>query len=241
MTLPKIELPTYEVTLPSTGEEVTIRPFTVKEEKILLMAADSGDDNYIINTTKQIINNCLITDTVKIDKLPFFDVDYLFIALRAKSIGEAIEMQFVCNAVVDEQPCKNVFYEFIDISKATINKDESISNRIQLSDKISVKMKYPTYSMMKMLGGEKAVIEKKINLIVNCIEQIVNGDKIYSYKDYSKQDLTEFVEGLTEDQFLKLCKFVENFPSFSVKLNTQCPRCNFEHYIEYDDFTSFFQ
>jgi hypothetical protein len=240
MQLPKIDLPIYELTLPSTGKEINIRPFTVKEEKILLMAADSNDENYIINTTKQVINSCLLTEDINIDKLPFFDIDYIFIALRAKSIGESVEMQFVCNNVIEDEPCKNVFYADIDISKATVDIDEDIKTTIQLSNKLSVKMRYPSYSVMKTLGGDMSVIERKILLIVSCIDQIIEDEKVHSYKDYSREDLASFIEGLLEEQFLKLCQFVENFPSFSVKLTAKCPKCSFDHFIKYDDFTSFF-
>ena len=109
MTLPKIDVPTYDVTLPSSGKEIRIRPFLVKEEKLLLMAVESKDSENIIKTTKQVINNCIVSGDIDLDKIPFFDVDYLFIALRAKSIGEKIEVNYRCNNNVGGQPCNGVF------------------------------------------------------------------------------------------------------------------------------------
>lgn len=242
MALPKIELPTYVLRLPSSDQEVVIRPFTVKEEKLLLMAADSGDENYIIDTTKQVINNCLLTEGIDIDKLPFFDVDYLFIALRAKSIGSSIEMQFTCNATTpDGETCKNVFYENIDISNATVDKDESIGTKIELSNRLIIKMRYPNYATMKILSSDAAAIDKKVDIIAACIEYIADGDEVHSYKDYSHQELVQFIEGLTEEYFEKLAVFVENFPTFSIKQVAQCTKCGFNHQIKYSDYTAFFQ
>lgn len=149
MDLPKIDLPVYELKLPSSGKTVTVRPFLVKEEKLLLMAVESKDENNIIQTTKQIINNCILDNDVKIDKLPFFDVDYLFIALRAKSIGEVVPVNFICKMPFAAQTCGTMFPVDIDISRCEVKKDDSISFDIKLTDKVGVKMKYPSYEVMK--------------------------------------------------------------------------------------------
>lgn len=241
MPLPKIDLPTYDLILPSSGQEVTIKPFTVKEEKLLFMAAESADESAIISTTKQVITNCVLSEDFNVEKLPFFDVDYLFIALRAKSIGEAIEMQFTCNAEVDNKPCKHVFTADIDISQATVDRDEDITNNVVLNNNLTVKLKYPNYTTMRLLGGDEALLDKKVNLIAACIDMIVDGEEVHSSKDYSKEELIEFVEGLTEEYFQKLSRFVENFPTFSVKMDAKCPKCGFTHYIRYTDFSVFFQ
>ena len=142
MTLPKIDLPTYDVKLPSSGQIVKIRPFLVKEEKLLLMAVESDDTNEIINVTKQVINNCIINNDVNVEALPFFDVDYLFIALRAKSVGESIEVKFTCNNMVNDAMCNNVFPANIDIANCEIVKDDTIKNIVDLGKNIKLKMKY---------------------------------------------------------------------------------------------------
>ena len=238
--LPKVELPTYELTIPSTERVVNVRPFLVKEEKLLFMAAESKDDDEIIKTTKQILRNCILDEDVNIDTLPFFDVDFLFIGLRAKSIGETIEMKFVCNNEVEEKPCKHTFFADIDVSKAVVkNRAETIPT-IWLSDKVKVKMRYPTYAAVRSLKEEDGTMERKIKLIMNSIDYILEDEEVHSAKDYSKDELRDFVENLSEEQFKKLEKFVFEFPTMSVDFDATCKKCGFDHRIEYKDFTSFF-
>ena len=241
MTIPKIDVPIYDITLPSTGKTIKIRPFLVKEEKLLLMAIESGDNENIIRTTKQVINNCIVSGDLDLEKIPFFDVDYMFIALRAKSIGENIETSYVCNNVVDGNKCGGVFEASIDISNCVIEKKDDISMDIDLSNKINIKMRYPSYSIMKMITGNESNFQKKIRVISSCIERITSGDKTYSSKDFSKEELVEFIEGLTSEQYVKLENFVDNLPSFSIKSGGICGKCGFKHEIKYTDFTRFFQ
>jgi hypothetical protein len=240
MTLPVVDVPIYELKLPSNGKEIRVRPFLVKEEKLLLIAAESDDIEEIIKTTKQVINNCLIDKNIDVDKLPFFDVDYLFIALRAKSISESIEMRFTCNEINKEgEPCRHAFDTEIDISKAEIFKTD-VPNTFDLDKGTSVKMKYPSYSIMKTLNENDNALENKIKVIAACIEHIVQRDKVYSSKDYTKVELQAFVEGLTEENYKKLELFVDNFPYFAVNVQKKCPKCGYLHDIRYTDFASFF-
>ena len=238
--LPKIDLPTYEVKLPSNEKVLTIRPFLVKEEKLLLMALESGDDNYIINTTKQIISNCVLTEGFNVDKIPFFDVDYLFIALRAKSVGENIEVKFTCNNQVNGIKCGNIFPAKIDITNCRIVKNETVLNKIQLGPQTMVQMKYPNYTTMKILSSDENIMERKIKVMASCIEQIVDKDSVYSSKDFTREEAVQFVENLKQEQFKKLELFVDNFPSFLVTTDASCNKCGFVHKIEYGDFASFF-
>lgn len=239
--LPKIELPVYEVKLPSSGQIIKIRPFTVKEEKLLLMAAESGDNDDIINTTIQVINNCLIDDSVNITKLPFFDIDYLFIALRAKSVGESIDIKFTCNnKLEDGSTCGHIFPAKIDISNCKLDKDESIEDTIKLSGTMSVKMRYPTYSVMKSLIETMKDIDKEVHIIANSIEMIQDKDSIYTLKDMTKDEMIQFVESLTQEQYKKMENYVDNFPSFLVTAEADCPKCGFHHNLEYRSFESFF-
>jgi len=240
MPLPKIDAPIFELIIPSTGQEIKARPFLVKEEKLLLMAAESKDVKDIIETTKQIINNCILTEDVDIDRLPFFDVDFLFIALRAKSVGENIDLQFKCNNIVNDEKCGNIFDAKVDVTKATIDKDDSISNDIKVSDGKGVRMKYPNYTTMKVIMSDDSNIDKKIRLIANSIDYIYDKDQIYSAKDHTKEELVEFVEGMTEINFKKLENFVNNLPGFIVNLEATCDACGFVHKIRYKDFEDFF-
>lgn len=238
--LPKIDLPTYELKLPSSGKSVTVRPFLVKEEKLLLMALESGETQDVINTTHQIINNCILSGDIKVSSLPFFDVDYLFIALRAKSIGESIDIKFTCNNVVDDHVCGATFPAKIDISNCKVIKDENISSDIQLTGDLKIKMKYPTYSVMKSIFNNENALNKKIRIMASCVEYIVEKDQIHSSKDISKEEIIEFIENLPQEQFKKLEAFIDNFPHFLIASKATCEKCGFEHDLEYSDFTSFF-
>ena len=240
MTLPKIDVPIYELTLPSNGKPIKVRPFVVKEEKLLLQALASKDELQIVETTKQIVNNCILTEGISVEKLPFFDVDYLFIALRAKSVGESIEVNFTCNNRVENNRCGFIFPADINISDIEVaNKD--IEKTVKLSEKITVKMKYPSYDVMKRLNDNDDQITKKVKVIAASIEMIVDGDKVHSPKDYSKEEFESFIESFTEEQFRKVSVFVDNFPSFKIVTRAKCPKCGFNHRIEYTDFTSFFR
>jgi T4 bacteriophage base plate protein len=236
----KIDLPTYEVTLPSTGKKVTIQPFTVKEEKILLMALESGDEKDIINATKQIIKNCVLTEGINIDLLPFFDIDYLFIALRAKSVGENIDVRFKCNHQTDSgETCGNIFSAKVDIANVKV-KNMDREKKIRINNIFTVVMKYPNYSIMKMINDNDTILNKKITMIVNSIEYIQDKDRVLTAKEMPKEDLIAFVEGLTQEQFKKLEEFIDNFPSFVIDTEAKCNKCGFVHRLEYDDFQSFF-
>ena len=237
--LPKIDMPTYEIEIPSNKEKITVRPFTVKEEKLLLMAMESKDVNEIINTVKQVINNCIIKGEVSVDKLPFFDIDFLFIFLRAKSIGESIEVNLTCNNEVEGKVCGNVFPAMMDIAKCEIVYPEQVSPDIKLNAKQGVKMRYPNYAAMKRVefGNE---VDAKTNTIVGAIDHIHDAKGMYSYKDYSKEELKEFVEGLTEANYNQMMEFVDNFPTFVVKMEATCDKCGFHHVVRYTDFYDFF-
>jgi hypothetical protein len=238
--LPKTDLPIYEIKLPSNGKIVRIRPFLVREEKLLLMAVESNDESEIINTTKQVINNCLIDSDINIDTLPFFDVDYLFIALRAKSVGESISVKFTCNNHIDEQKCGHVFAASIDIANCDIIKDVTIKNIIEVGKNIKIKMKYPNYTAMKTILDNDNALNKQLSIIASCVEQIIDGDKIHTTKDFTKEELNVFLEGLTKEQYSRLEEYINHFPSFAISTKAKCGKCGFEHNLIYDDFTSFF-
>lgn len=240
MALPKIELPIYDLTIPSTEKVIQIRPFKVKEEKLLLIAAESNDPDEMINATKQVVNNCVVSEKFDIEKLPYFDVDYIFIALRAKSVGDKIEMKYTCNAVTEEgQTCGGSFDAEIDISNVqVITNDETL--KIDLGN-INIKMKYPSYTVMKSISDKDSVIDRKIKLISACVDVVTQGDKVYTRKDFTEKEMVNFIENLTESQYKKLEIFVDELPYFIVKLEKKCPKCGFNHIMEYNDLTDFFQ
>lgn len=238
--IPQLSVPVYDLPLPSTGKTIKARPFLVKEEKLLLMAAQSKDTTEIINMTKQVISNCLVEKKIRIDDLSFFDVDYLFIALRAKSVGETIEVNFKCNNRVDNDKCDTIFPVTLDISQIALNKNDDIKDQIFLTDKTGVKLKYPKYGEMKKIIADESALDKRIRVIQASIDYIFDDKQTYPAKDMTKEELDEFTDNLTQAQLEKLGEWVDNFPEFSVVAKQKCPKCNFEHTIQYKDYTSFF-
>lgn len=238
--LPKIDVPTYIIKLPSSGQELTIRPFLVKEEKLLLMAVKSDDPQEIIRTTKQVINNCIISPEINIDTLPFFDIDYLFIALRAKSIGETIELNFICQNRIEDVKCGGKFSVNVDIANVEVeNKDKPLE--IKFHDDLIFKMKYPSYALMKQLDEKADLLETKIKIIVASIERIFTKGQYFTSKDITPAEMQEFVEGLTQQQFGLLEEFVNNFPTFYATGSGRCVKCGKEHNVRYKDFVNFFR
>lgn len=238
MPLPKIELPTYEITLPSDDKSIIVRPFSVKEEKLLLMALESKNMDDVVRTTKQVINNCVVSGDVNVDKLPFFDIDYLFIFLRAKSVGEHVEVKLTCNNVVEGNTCGNIFSAQMDVSNIEIERPDDVSDDISLSKTVSVKMKYPSYGAMKRL--EENETDYKTSLISGSIDYIMDEKGKHLAKESTKEELKEFVEGLTEENYKKMEYFVDNTPKFMVKLEAKCTKCGYDHKVRYSDFLDFF-
>lgn len=240
MPLPKIDVPTYELKVPSTGEKIRVRPFSVKEEKLLLMAIEANEINFVIDTVKQIISNCIVKGEVNLDKVPFYDVDFIFIFLRAKSIGETVEIRMTCNNVLENgNVCNHVFEADMDIANCEVVQDKEVQNDIKLDSQRGLKMKYPSYATIKRLESNTN-IDLTTSMIVNSIDHIYDNKTIHSSKDYTKDELKEFVENLTEAQYKKLEYYVTHFPTFVVKLEATCPKCGFHHKVRYSDFYDFF-
>jgi hypothetical protein len=240
MPLPKIDVPNYEIKIPSTGKEITIRPFLVGEEKLLLMAIETNDPKEISTTTKQVVKNCIISGDVNVDNLPFFDIDYIFIVLRAKSVSDTIDVNYTCNNVVNGDLCGETFAAKIDVTNCEIYKNEAIKFDIKLSGSMLIKMKYPSYSLMKTLYDNENDLEKKIKIICGCVEKVIDKDKVYTTKDFTPLELKNFIENLTQEQFKKLQEFIDNFPTFVITGEATCGRCGTNHKLRYDDFDSFF-
>lgn len=240
--LPQLTTPIYTVNLPSSGNEIRVRPFLVKEEKLLLMAAESKDTSEVINTTKQIVSNCLVdgAGVANVDQMPFFDVDYLFLTLRAKSISENIDVNFTCNNTKDGKKCGAVFPVSLDISKSSITRDENLKDEIFLTEKVGVKMKYPKYSAMKKIVSDETALDKRIRVIQACIDYLFDDKQTYPAREMSKEEMDGFIEGLTTAQLDKLGDWVAKLPELAIKVERECPSCGFNHKIVYKDFTSFF-
>lgn len=240
MALPRIDTPIFTIKLPLSGKEIKFRPFLVKEQKNLLMALEADDKETIERNIKQILHNCTLTENIDIEKLPLVDVEYYFINLRAKSVGEIVENNYICNNEVDGKPCGNKMKVEIDLNDINIegfNPDDSL---IQLTGTISIKLKYPEFSIMDKLSNEKNAVETAFKIIADSIEYIYDGEQYYYAEESTTQELMDFIESLNQEQFNKLEKFFDSIPKIKKKVDIKCSKCGFDHSIMMEGLENFF-
>jgi hypothetical protein len=239
MALPKINTPTFEMTIPSTEQKITYRPFLVKEEKILLMAMEGKDRKETARALKQIINNCCIDD-VDVNKLAPFDLEYFFLLLRAKSIGETIDLTYACQQKKGKTDCTNVIKFTVDIDEIEVIKNPEHTNKIDLTDTVGIMMKYPALEtiMGQELEGED--VDAMLKIIIQCMEYIYDETDIHKMKDTDAKETQEFLEGLTQNQFIKIRKFFDTMPKVSYKKTIECDKCKKDNKIEIEGMQNFF-
>lgn len=208
MPLPKIDLPIYELKLPSNDMSVKYRPFTVKEEKILLIAQETQEAEQIINSVKQVVNNCLIDSDI--DKLALFDLEYLLINIRAKSIDNMVKFK-----VNDPDTEEEIELE-LDLSKVKVHKDDAHTNRIKLDDTYTLFLKYPNVDVFfGFLTEENQTTEKNLEIMISCMDKLVSEDEVFNFKDFTKKEVDEFVESLHADAVKKLREFFDTIPKIT--------------------------
>ena len=237
MALPKIETPTYELTLPSQDVKVKFRPFLVKEEKILLMALESQNNDEIYQATKQIIESCTFNN-LKTDELPTFDLEYIFLQIRAKSIGEISKFKVLCPD--DKKTYADVE---VDLSKINVEVDDKHTNKIMVDEKrkLGVVLKYPTMNVLKSGTMENATIEQIFEVLGDCVDHIFEGDKIYPSKDSTPQEIKEFFESLSQDAFSKIKVFFDTMPRLSHELEITNPVTNVKSKVVLSGLNDFFE
>lgn len=205
MGLPKIDLPLFDIEIPSTKKKVRYRPFTVKEEKILLIAQESKDIDQIILAIKQIINNCVIT--VDVDKLAMFDLEYLLINIRGKSVNN--EIQFTIN----DPETKERIDLTIDINDIKITKHDNHTNLIKINDDLYLKMRYPTINELSNIIKSKNDFEDLFKIMIDCIENVVEGDSVLVLADFTDEEVSEFVNSFTSNHIDQIKNFFETIPA----------------------------
>ena len=226
MALPIAATPTYELTVPSTKEVVKYRPFLVKEEKALLIAQQSENPQTMFDTLKNIIEACTFKK-LDVNKLATFDIEYIFIQLRAKSVGEISDLTFTCLECNDPKAKMKVS---IELDKLEVRFDPEHSLDVPLYGDVGVKMKYPgIQTINKMKNFRPDDIQAIFDLIVACVDCIYDADNVYSANDTSKEDLIEFINNLTQEQFAKIQKFFETMPKLEKSIEIKCPVCGFDH------------
>ena len=239
MPLPKINTPTYELELPSTGKKIKYRPFLVKEEKILLMALESEDPKQISNGIVQILNDCIITRGVKVQNLATFDIEYLFLNVRAKSVGETVEINITC----PDDDETTVTME-IEIDSIKVQKNKNHKNIIKLDDTYSMKLKYPSFDQFIdtnfEVGGEVSDVNQSLNMITSCIDMVYDKEESWSASDCSKKELTDFVDQLNSKQFKQIESFFTTMPKLSHTISVKNPETGVESEVVLEGLASFF-
>ena len=205
MALPKIKHPTYSITIPSSQQQVNIRPFTVQEEKILLMARSSENSDDIVSSLKQIINNCVI-EKIDVDKLSTFDVEYLFIKLRAKSVGEIVDLEY---SVPNSDPVEVIKFK-LNLDDVEIKNNPNHKKKFTLYEDIGVSMRYPTINEIRSIDSLGSNDQSVLDILIKCIDQIYDNDAVYD--DFSEKELSEFINNLPLESMKNIREFFETMP-----------------------------
>lgn len=238
MPLPKISTPTYELELPSTGETVKYRPFLVREEKLLVIALESEDTKQITNAIKTVIKNCIESKGIKVENLPTFDIEYLFLNIRGKSVGEEVEVNIICPDDGETPvPVK------INIDEIKVQKTEEHTDKIKIDDSIMMEMRYPSLDQFIKnnfdFSGDNAM-EQSFDLISSCISKIYTDDEVWVSTDVTKKELMDFLEQMNSAQFKQIEKFFETMPKLSHKVKVKNPKTKVESEVTLEGLSSFF-
>ena len=237
MALPKIETPTYELTLPSQDIKVKYRPFLVKEEKILLMALESQKSDEIFQATKQIVSSCTF-NALKVEELPTFDLEYIFLQIRAKSVGETTKFKVLCPD--DKKTYADVE---VDLTKVNVEVDDKHTNKLVVDEKrnLGVVLKYPTMNVLKSGTMENPTTEQIFDVLTECVDHIYEGDKIYPAKDSTPQEIKEFFEGLSQDSFVKIKSFFDTMPRLRHEVEVTNPVTKVKSKVVLSGLNDFFE
>jgi DNA-directed RNA polymerase subunit M/transcription elongation factor TFIIS len=235
MALPKLDNTTYTLTVPSTNAKVKFRPFVVREQKALLIAQQSENSEVMIDTLKSVIAACIITDKFNVDELATFDLEYMFLQIRAKSAGEIVELLFTC----DE--CETQTKMSFDLTKLKVEFPTGHATNIKLTNEVGVIMKYPDINLLKTIESMNANdVEAIFDIVIDCISCIYDQDQMHYAKDQTSEELNEFVNSLTAAQFAKIQNFFETMPRLQQIVKFDCPKCKHHHDKVLTGLSSFF-
>jgi Zn finger protein HypA/HybF involved in hydrogenase expression len=236
MSLPIQAAPMYNMSIPSSGAMINFRPFLVREEKALLLAQQSDDVNVMINTLKEIIKNC-VKEPINVNDLAIFDIEYIFTQIRAKSVGETVDLILSCGHCEQEN---NKIKISLDLTKIEIVKDPNHTPRIPLFEDVGVIMKYPNVETFRKADGNTQDIDAVMEVVVDCIESIYKGDEVFYAKEQSREEINEFIMNLTKEQFDKIEQFFVTVPQYKKELEFKCPACGAQNKTVLEGAASFF-
>tara|TARA_Y100001938_G_scaffold139701_1_gene206952 strand:- start:776 stop:1495 length:720 start_codon:yes stop_codon:yes gene_type:complete len=238
MPLPKIAAPTYELELPSTGKSINYRPFLVKEEKLLVIAMESEDTKQITNAIKAVIKSCILTKGIKVEHLPTFDIEYLFLNIRGKSVGEDIDVNIICPDDGETQVAVS-----INLDDIQIQKNEDHLNKIKIDNSIMMEMKYPSLDQFIKNNfdfNESSAMDQSFDLIGTCIDKIYTEEEVWSTSDCTKKEITDFLESMNSSQFKDIEKFFETMPKLSHTITVTNPKTKVKSEVILEGLASFF-
>ena len=238
MPLPKIATPTYELELPSTGATVKYRPFLVKEEKVLVIALESEDNKQITNAIKAVLKSCILSKGIKVENLPTFDIEYLFLNIRGKSVGEDLEVNIICPD--DEETQVPVT---INLDEIEVQRDDKHTNKIKIDDSIMMEMKYPSLEQFIKNNfdfNEKNMMDQSFDLIATCIDKVYTEDEVWTAADCTKKEMRDFLEQMNSQQFKEIETFFETMPKLSHTISVTNPKTKVKSDVVLEGLSSFF-
>jgi len=238
MPLPKIATPTYSLELPSTGKTVQYRPFLVKEEKVLVIALESEDTKQITNAIKAVLKSCVLTKGIKVETLPTFDIEYLFLNIRGKSVGEELDVNVIC-----PDDGKTEVPITINLDDIEVEKSEEHTNQIKLDDSLMMELKYPSLDQFIKSNfdfKETNQMDQSFALIASCIDKIYSEDEVWATADCTKKEVNEFLESMNSSQFKEIEKFFETMPKLKHVINITNPQTKVESEVVLEGLASFF-
>ena len=238
MPLPKIATPTYELVLPSTDQTIQFRPFLVKEEKLLVLALESEDNKQITTAIKSVLKNCVLTKGIKVEQLPTFDIEFLFLNIRGKSVGEELEVNIVCPD--DETTQVTVDINLDDIQ---VQKSEEHNKQIKLDENLMMEMKYPSLDQFIKNNfdfNEKNQMDQSFQLIASCIDKIYTEEEVWATADCTKKEVNDFLEQMNSGQFKLIETFFETMPKLSHTISVTNPKTKVESDVVLEGLASFF-
>lgn len=238
MALPMQTTPTFNLTIPSSGKNVRFRPFLIKEEKALLIAQQTEDMKVMVETLRGVLKSCVLDD-IKVNDLATFDLEYMFLQIRGKSVGETVDLIFQCDEDHGEQNEKARVKIVIDLSAIEVQKDPNHSNKIPLFNGVGVVMKYPTLELAEEMS-DLSNIEDIFSLVAESIDYIYDDEELYYAHETKKEELLQFLNNLTTEQFLKVQAFFESMPKLSYEVDYKCPICGKEHHKVVEGLSNFF-
>ena len=238
MPLPTIATPTYELELPSIKKKISYRPFLVKEEKLLVLALESEDTKQITNAIKAVLKNCIETKGIKVENLPTFDIEYLFLNIRGKSVGEEVEV----NIIAPDDETTSVPVKIM-IDEIKVKETEGHTNKVKVDDQLTMEMKYP--SLHEFISNnfdfnDDNNIERSFDLIGSCIDKVYNEEEVWSVSDFSKKEINGFLEQMNSKQFKEIEKFFDTMPKLSHEINVLNPKTKVKSTVVLEGLSSFF-